>query len=603
MNIVLVNPPNNYDDVFELAPPLGLLTLAAAVRNDTTDVSILDFNLRGIADHPFVDKNFYAKACSEIAAKAPDVVGITSMVVNSHVALELARRLKAADPAVRIVLGGTHFSSIAEEVLRVYRWIDFVVLGEAELPFRELLRLLERGEAVRTANAPDGVAFRDGDRIVSSRKLKPFPSMDELPEPAWDLVDLQAYFDINTDCVIDYEPGRGCVYKCSFCYSPVHYGPGGQSKSIDRLLADMQHLQDLGARHLFFVQDNFLNSGRAAAELCRAIADAGFSLTWNCYATLPQMTPDVLSALGAAGCVNAFTGIDAVNEECQREYLKRFYRGWGPLEKTLRTAVDCGVTPTCAFLVENPSAGIAQVDRTLVTALFARCVGAGLRLNTLTLYNGTPTETASASPLTYSELKPQLLLDCPDLVQVNDYARDHPRLFPFHNTFLHPELWQRFVFGMHIAYTLVHSFPMTLYRWVTEDGGSIWTMIEALVDRAPELLAIDPWERRRHERELFMQWFERQPRIVRLTAETFDLESAELLLRTAPGTAEAPRFETVRTGYSVEDLHRFDLSATPHRSEAHPVMLSLGSRGIEYSTVNPPTRPQDEIVSQTAGAA
>jgi hypothetical protein len=582
MKVVLVNPPNNYDDTFELAPPLGLLSLASAAANEVSDIAILDFNLRSIADHDFVDDGFYAKAVRAIADEAPDVVGITSMVVNSHVALELARRLRAEDRAVRIVLGGTHFSAIATEILTLYHFVDFVVLAEGEVAFRELLKAL-RGS---TKTIPAGIAWRDGAQIVVSSHPRAFEHADEIPPPRWDLVDLQAYFDWNPDRVIDYEPGRGCVYKCSFCYSPVHYGSGVQSKTAARIVADLQQLQQLGARHIFFVQDNFLNNARLATEICEAIAAESIPVTWNCYTTLPQMTPTVLAALGRAGCVNAFTGVDAVNEECQREFRKRLYRGWEPLERTLRTAAGNGVTPTCAFLVENPSAGIERVDRTLVTALFARCCGAGLRLNTLTLYNGTASAIATRDhPLTYSELKPRLLLDCPPLVEVNEYARDHPGLFPFHSTFLSPGLWARFATGMHIAYTLFQAFPMTLYRWATEDGGSLWTMIERLAEGL-DLVEMPPAERRPYERALFIRWFEREARMHRLTAETFDLESAELAVR----LHGAPR--NVRTGYSVADLHRFDLQQTPQRGEACSLVIRRGAEGLLYDEENPPAPPR-----------
>src|ERR1043165_2693829 len=137
MKVVLVNPPNNYDDVYELAPPLGLWSLAAAVAEDDGDVPILDFNLRSITDHSFVDDRFYDKACDAIAAEGPDVVGWTSMVVNSHLALELARRIRASDSSVVTVLGGTHFSAIAEEVLALYPWVDYVVTGEGGIGFGE----------------------------------------------------------------------------------------------------------------------------------------------------------------------------------------------------------------------------------------------------------------------------------------------------------------------------------------------------------------------------------------------------------------------------------------------------------------------------------
>ena len=55
---------------------------------------------------------------------------------------------------------------------------------------------------------PPGVAFRDGGRVVASHVKKPFESMDELPAPAYDLVDLDEYFRLNPDRVVDYEPGR-----------------------------------------------------------------------------------------------------------------------------------------------------------------------------------------------------------------------------------------------------------------------------------------------------------------------------------------------------------------------------------------------------------
>lgn len=619
MKVLLVNPPNNYHDTFELAPPLGLLTLAAAVREEGAEVGILDFNLRATVDHAFVADGFYDRALALIADQSPDVVGLTSMVVNSHVALELGRRVKKADPAVHVVLGGTHFSSIAEDVLAVYPWVDFVIKGEGEPTLRALVRSLRAGRGPSPASAAQGLAFRHGTQVVSSHVKKPFDSMDELPAPAYDTVNLGEYFRANPGRVLDYEPGRGCMYKCSFCYSPVHYGSGGQSKTIDRILGDMQRLQDLGAAHLFFVQDNFVNNARLTREICIAIANADFKLTWNCYTTLPQMTEETMRLLGAARCTNAFTGIDAVNEECQKEYLKRFFKGWEPLERTLRYSVDSGVTPTCAFLVENPSAGVERVNRTLVTALFARCNGAGLRLNTLTLYNGTPSEQAHASTLTYSELKPRLLLDCPDLVQVNDYARDNPRLFPFHNTFLAPEVWRRFATGMHVAYTLFHAFPFTLYRWVTEDGGSLWGLMEEMVSVLGDLTEVPPAERRPRERMLFARWFERQARMQRLTAETFEMERAEWnakwsvpASRSVQSGRDAPRSvvvqptNVVRLGYAVADLHRFALDVTPARTETRDVAVHRNGRALGYFDLAPETaqglaalrtRRSDEVVA------
>src|SRR6185436_4451503 len=111
MKLLLINPPNNFFDVFELAPPISLLSLASALEQEDIDIEILDCNLKGISEHEFVQENFYLKTLKIIEEKSPDVVGLTSMVVNSHVALELARLVKERMPETSIVLGGTHFSS------------------------------------------------------------------------------------------------------------------------------------------------------------------------------------------------------------------------------------------------------------------------------------------------------------------------------------------------------------------------------------------------------------------------------------------------------------------------------------------------------------
>lgn len=601
MRLLLINPPNNLFDAFELAPPIGLLSLAAALEQEDIDIQVLDLNLEGIRDHSFVQQDFYEKALKLIEEESPDVIGLTSMVVNSHVALELGKRIKADFADVIIVLGGTHFSSIAEEVLNFYPWVDYVIQGEGELAFRNLIRSIKKGSALSPHSAPSNVAFRNGNRVLTSHTKKPFENMNELPFPAYSLVNLEDYFSLNPDRVFDYEPGRGCVYKCSFCYSPVHYGPGGQSKAIDRILSDIQRLQDLGAHHLFFVQDNFLNNAALAKEICRAIAGAKFNITWNCYTTLPQMTEEMIRLLGRAGCINAFTGIDAVNEGYQKEFLKKFYKGWAPLENTLKCCIDHNVVPTCAFMVENPSAGVDNLDRTLVTALYARCNGAGLRLNTLTLYNGTATDLARRDKtITYSELKPRLLLDCPDIVHVNEYAYAHPHLFPFHNTFLPEEIWHRFTIGMHITYTLFNAFPGTLYRYVTADQGSIWGMVETLVDQFLDLTEIDPDFRRGLERSQFVSWFQQQSGLHQITNDAFELDLAELevlngkedrQLKISSPAADQRKVVFVRAHklatitHDLFDLRRFDLNSTPEAKGLRRLLISKEAQAIKCDEV------------------
>src|SRR5579864_2387636 len=120
MRVVLVNPPKTRFEREEIAPPLGLLRLAEAAANKFgASVAIEDFNLLYHLE-PALRRDFYDEAVRRLLALDADVYGFTSMGADSHVALELARRVKLANPFCKTVLGGPHFSSIHHDVIRNY---------------------------------------------------------------------------------------------------------------------------------------------------------------------------------------------------------------------------------------------------------------------------------------------------------------------------------------------------------------------------------------------------------------------------------------------------------------------------------------------------
>lgn len=532
MRLTLVQPPNGYLDHYDLAPPLGLLSLAAVARDDGVDTALVDFNLRGMTDPGLLAGDFYDTATAMIGRTRPDVVGFTSMALESHVCLELARRLKRQDPGVVVLLGGPHFSAIAREVLTLYPWIDYVIAGEGELPLRSLLRRL-RGTATE-AGIPN-VAYRGNGGVELKRSLKEIGSLDSLPFPAYDQVSLEEYFALNPLRLLNFDSGRGCIFRCSFCYSPGQWGQGEQVKSAARVAEETRRHYDMGARHLFFVQDNLVNSAAGTKELCQALIDADTGMTWNAYATMQRLVPDILDPLAAAGCTELFVGVDAISRQAQLEFGKHFYKGWDVLKRRLQDCLDRGIVPTCAFMIDIPDGDDhTDTDNALLTALLARNLGCGIRLNTLTVYNATGTgkEMADTSRH-YTELKPRLLLDTPPIIHRNPFARQHPALFPFHSTVLPPAIYERFVTAMHVAYTLFTGYPRTLLRYAVDDQGSLWTLLTDLADRLGDLTTIDVRQRRPRERAAFRELFPALP-VSRRTRDAFDLESAELDVSLAP---------------------------------------------------------------------
>ncbi len=498
MKLLLVNPPNGLFDLKYLAPPLGLLTLAAAVEKCHYEVVVLDLNFEVIADHSLSASRFYEFACDKISAEMPDVVGFTSMCLESHVSLEIARRLRGLLPETKNIFGGTHFGAIPRQILQTFSFVDYVITEEGE---HAVVAILDCLSNIKTKEVlPRNVWYRDNEKIVSGSNEQKRPVLEELPFPAYHLIDLQKYFMLNPDHLLNYEAGRGCVFKCSFCYSPFQYGDAVRNKPPDRVIEDLRYLSALGARHIFLVQDNLLNSPVWASALCHLLGDAALPLTWECYATYPQLSEPIIDLLSQAGCVGVFTGIDAVSPESQIRMNKPFLKSWETTRRRLSYCREKGILPICAFILEGPTQPTDSIDNSIIVALECLRLGCEIHINTLTLYNGTALEsTDGLHARTYSQIKPELLFDTPEVVQVNPFARSFPHLFPYHSTDLDLSQWEIFTAKVFTLYAVMLVLRETAYEYTAIEGNSLWKTLDYVDTDWVESLRRTPAPQKRWE--------------------------------------------------------------------------------------------------------
>ncbi|HUN86668.1 MAG TPA: radical SAM protein [Terracidiphilus sp.] len=433
MRVVLINPPRTNFDCEELAPPLGLIRLAQVALRCGWQATIEDFNLLWHLD-PALRASFYDTALERLLDIDASIYGFTSMAVDSHIALELSRRLKRVRPACQVVLGGVHFSAIADRVAVLYPWVDVVLSGEAEQSFAEMLK--------------------PGTR-VGSNDLQLSPAV-------LDQLHLPGYFYVNPRRMLNFETGRGCIFKCAFCYSPGHYS-AVRNFPIPQVLEQMSHLSEFGIKHVWFVEDNFLNDRVRAKELCRQLMHLESGITWSCYATFPQMNEDVIEMMGQAGCTEVFCGVDAVGTVAERAFQKAFLRGETPITTKARQLTEAGIRPTFAFLVApfSHEAG-PGFDETVLAALEARVAGAFTLLNPLSLYAGTVAYRRSDFRFEPDRLQAQIMMDLPDVAESNPFAESHPQLFPFHSRYVEEGEWQSFLLQTRCISTLLHCYPKTL---------------------------------------------------------------------------------------------------------------------------------------------
>ena len=210
--------------------PLGPAYLAAVLRKAKYEVDIVDGVGPAINDVRIAeDKRFKIQGMNDEAIirhidPESDIIGVSIMFSQEwpHVR-EMIFKIRDAFPSAKIVVGGEHVTAMPEYSLRDCPAIDFVVRGEGEIAFLELCYRLRSGHPI---DGISGVVFLKDGRFHESPLSPRITTISDLPWPAWDLVDLEPYFQPNFTMGISYGRNmallatRGCPYQCTFCSNP-----------------------------------------------------------------------------------------------------------------------------------------------------------------------------------------------------------------------------------------------------------------------------------------------------------------------------------------------------------------------------------------------
>src|SRR5262247_1869588 len=265
MNILLFSMPDSFEHMpaFAIRLPNNALTSLAGNVDPHHRVAVADLILVQDCVRQTVERL--------VRELAPDVVGLSVMTFQRRTAIKLIDLVRQLRPAVHIVVGG-YDPSLAPEAYMDYRAgvVDFIVRGEGDITFRELVRALEQG---RGYDHIAGLSYRRGDRFVhnAARPVSGLDSGDIRPPHRAARV-LTGYTALGRQIDV-VETSRGCTFDCSFCSIIAMRGRQFNTYSFDRVLADIRDAAEHGARAIFLVDDNITLNVRRFEALCQAIID------------------------------------------------------------------------------------------------------------------------------------------------------------------------------------------------------------------------------------------------------------------------------------------------------------------------------------------
>lgn len=286
----------------------------------------------------------------------PLAVGISfhSTYLYNH-SLDLAQEIKKRNPSVKIIIGGYHPSGDFETARR--DCVDFVVYGEGEESFRELLDHLCAG---KDASEVAGTIHSEGGnlKVNSPRKRLVF---SKLPWPIRDAEILS-----RSKCAplcypsppkqksaaqISYS--RGCPYGCDFCASPLVWGSRLSYRSPRDVVAEIEYLQrEFGTNFLFFNDLSFNVSKKKAMQLTSEIRRFGLRIHWFAYATIHGFDYELAKAMRDAGCSRLGFGVESVLDSTLKKI--KYRQNLEQIKDVLDMTSNLGMLNRCYMMIGWP---------------------------------------------------------------------------------------------------------------------------------------------------------------------------------------------------------------------------------------------------------
>ncbi|MEM3614255.1 MAG: radical SAM protein [Nitrososphaerales archaeon] len=407
ISVILVNPPQRNDIGRALgikAPPIGLMYLAAVLREAGEEVEILDADLLELS---------VEDAAKEVCLRQPSIVGVTATTPTINNALKVVGSVRARNAGVITVIGGVHPTFMPEETLQSCPALDLVVIGEGEQTLLELTRALKGfqwdGRRYSTAkefaervSTVKGIAYRDPSNPNLIRYTPPRPyidNLDKIPLPARDLVPFEHYKLLGKEASIGaIITSRGCPYGCTYCSSSRIGGLKFRARSVDNVLLEIQELyHKYHLKHIEIIDDIFTLNQKRAFEFAQKLKNLNLDVEWHASSRVNTISRDLVRALFSAGLRTLYYGVESGSQRILDLMRKKIRLE--QVRDAFRITREEGVMPFGSFILGYPTETLDEMKQTIkfaaeINAEYAQfCV--------LTPYPGTPV---------YYELKSKGLL-------------------------------------------------------------------------------------------------------------------------------------------------------------------------------------------------
>lgn len=344
--VILFYPPYEGQP---LGAPLCLLALSSTLREQGFEPQIID---------AAVEPN-YKQAIREAIADSIclGISVLTGPMIRG--AIEAATLAKSLSPNTPVVFGGWHPTLLPGQTL-AEPYVDVVVRGQGEITFCELVTAFENKSSLKDIA---GISWKTG-VMQTHNPDRPVRHLEEIPIPAYDLVDFDAYEKVEGKRRLAYATSIGCPYACNYCTDTVFYKRRFNALSAERVVRELTEIVTrYKIEEVALLDSNFPVDLRRAIAIAKGIVESGVKFQWTFQAStdfICRMTEDEIRLLAASGVKHMGFGTESTSETVLKLMNKRHQRVDEMYETARRAAVG-GIKVTFNLIFGYP--GETEDDR------------------------------------------------------------------------------------------------------------------------------------------------------------------------------------------------------------------------------------------------
>ena len=308
-NLVTTTIPERINKERGYLPPLGLLYIASFLKdNSAYKVTIVDSEVERL-DYPALK--------AKIEQLKPDIVGIQALTFTLIDALKTASVVKSYSERVPVVFGGPHVTIYPYESL-MFKDVDYIVRGEGELSFKEMLDNLGNEAGLSEI---DGIGFKNNGKISLTKEPSFIDNLDDIPFPDRSLSSYRKYYSLLSKNfpITTMMTSRGCPYNCIYC---ERMGKKFRAISAERVIEEIKHCLSLGIKEIFFHDDTFTIDKKRVYKICELINKNGLKFDWDARVRVDTINYDLLLRMKKAGCHRISFGVESGNPRVLKNLRK-----------------------------------------------------------------------------------------------------------------------------------------------------------------------------------------------------------------------------------------------------------------------------------------